>query len=98
MGFNPTKPHKLAGCLIEPPVSVPIDATQEPSATAAADPPEEPPGTSFSDGLFLFCQGLTTGPKWLVSFHEPIANSSQLFLPIKIAPSLSNCWVTKDSY
>ena len=56
-------PHKLAGCLIEPPVSVPIEATQDPSATAAAEPPEEPPGTRLLFGSFLFFHGFITGPK-----------------------------------
>ena len=76
---------------MEPPVSVPIDATHDPSATAAAEPPEEPPGTKLSLGEDLPFQGLITGPKWLVSFEDPIANSSQLFLPIKIAPLFNNC-------
>ena len=38
-------PHSAAGWRIEPPVSVPIDHGAEPAATAAALPPEEPPGT-----------------------------------------------------
>lgn len=37
-------PHILAGCLIEPPVSVPRDAGISPAATAAADPELDPPG------------------------------------------------------
>src|SRR3954462_7991078 len=67
------------------------------AATADADPPEEPPGTS--------CvlepsrrHGLTTGPKQEVSFDEPIANSSLLSLPSSTAPSRHSCEVTVDSY
>ena len=37
-------PQKAAGCLIEPPVSDPKDAWQIPAATAAAEPPDDPPG------------------------------------------------------
>ena len=39
---------KEAGCLIEPPVSVPIVAGVKFAASADAEPPEEPPGTVFS--------------------------------------------------
>ena len=41
----PTIPHSAAGWRIEPPVSVPIAHGAVPAATAAAEPPEEPPGT-----------------------------------------------------
>ena len=43
MGFSPTIPQSAAGTRIEPPVSVPMDAKPMPIATAAADPPLEPP-------------------------------------------------------
>ena len=46
-----------AGCLIEPPVSVPVAAGTIPDATAAADPPDEPPG------IALGSQGLKHLPK-----------------------------------
>src|SRR6266568_3934255 len=42
----PTMPVKAAGWRIEPPVSVPVAPRQRLAATAAAEPPEEPPGTS----------------------------------------------------
>ena len=45
MGFTPTMPVKAAGWRIEPPVSVPVAATTMREETAAAEPPEEPPGT-----------------------------------------------------
>src|SRR3954464_14288043 len=48
----PTIPHSDAGWRIEPPVSVPIAQGARPAATAAAEPPLEPPGTrSVSHGL-----------------------------------------------
>src|SRR5438093_8342656 len=75
VGFNPTTPHSAAGCLTEPPVSVPRAHTASPAATAAADPPEEPPGTRPTS------QGLRTGPNAEFSFELPMANSSQLVFP-----------------
>ena len=44
------------GWRIEPPVSVPVAAGASRAATAAADPPEEPPGTR------AVSQGLRVGP------------------------------------
>ena len=39
-------PHSAAGWRIEPPVSVPVAAGAMRAATAAAEPPDEPPGTA----------------------------------------------------
>ena len=41
---------------MEPPVSVPVAAKAALAATAAADPPEEPPG------VFLMLSGFFTAP------------------------------------
>ena len=38
---------KDAGCLIEPPVSVPIVDGVKSEAKALAEPPDDPPGTVF---------------------------------------------------
>ena len=81
VGFRPVMPHNAAGCLIEPPVSVPVANEVISAATHAAEPPELPPGTNDSP------QGLMTGPKKLVSLDEPIANSSIFVLPIIIDPA-----------
>jgi hypothetical protein len=43
----PTMPVKAAGWRIEPPVSVPVLPRHQPAATAAAEPPDEPPGVSL---------------------------------------------------
>jgi hypothetical protein len=52
----PVMPQKLAGWRMEPPVSVPVAAGTRRAATAAAEPPEEPPGTRLrSQG---FCTGV----------------------------------------
>ena len=45
VGLIPVTPQKAAGCLIDPPVSEPSAAAQRSAETAAAEPPEEPPGT-----------------------------------------------------
>src|SRR5215207_3648866 len=90
VGLMPTVPVKAAGWRIEPPVSVPVAPRQSRAATAAAEPPEEPPGTS---GWLEPSrrQGEDTGPNALVSFDEPIANSSQFSLPSMTAPSRQSC-------
>ena len=56
-------PQKLAGCRIDPPVSLPVAATAKPPDTAAAEPPEEPPGTSFFSNFARVVQGFSTEPK-----------------------------------
>ena len=80
----PVRPHNAAGCLIEPPVSVPVAAGTKPAATEHAAPPELPPGTN------PFFHGLCTFPKKLVSLDDPIANSSIFVLPMHIDPAASN--------
>src|SRR5262245_28715745 len=81
VGFNPTTPHSAAGCRTDPPVSLPIPHTASPAATAAAEPPDDPPGTVSRP------HGLCTGPNAEFSFEEPIANSSQFVFPARTAPA-----------
>ena len=79
MGFSPTVPQKAEGSLTEPPVSVPTAALAMPAATAAAEPPLEPPGTrSRSHGLRVVWKADD-------SVVEPMANSSRFVLPTTIA-------------
>src|SRR5918995_6047538 len=104
----PTVPVKAAGWRIEPPVSVAVAPTHRRAATAAAEPPDEPPGTRCAPSIApdgsaptfepLRRQGDTTGPNALVSFDDPIANSSRLSLPSITAPSFHSCCVMVDSY
>src|ERR671913_908423 len=105
----PTVPVKAAGWRIEPPVSVAVAARQSRAAPAAAEPPDDPPGTRWAPSIAPdeppACtfeprrrHGETTGPKALVSFDEPIANSSRLSLPSITAPSFHSCWVIVHSY
>ena len=42
-GLNPTTPQQAAGMRIEPPESVPSAASTSPAASAAAEPPLDPP-------------------------------------------------------
>ena len=77
----PVMPHMEAGWRTEPPVSVPVASGARRAATAAADPPEEPPGMACGS------QGLRTAPKCEFSLDEPMANSSQLVLPRQTAPA-----------
>src|SRR5947209_10336924 len=85
-------PQKEAGCRIEPPVSDPSATGAIRAATAAADPPLDPPGARSS------AHGLRVGPKAEFSVEEPIANSSQLVLPTTIAPARSRRVTTVASY
>src|SRR5947199_6622743 len=103
----PTVPVKAAGWRIEPPVSVAVAPRQSRAATAAAEPPEEPPGTRCAPSIWppvpaptfepLRRQGFTTGPKHEVSLDEPIAKSSLLSFPSITAPSRQRLADTVDS-
>jgi len=74
----------LAGCLIEPPVSVPSVAGMSQAATATADHELDPPGIRF-----IPC-GFFVGPKAEFSPELPIANSSILhFQKLRAPASLS---------
>jgi hypothetical protein len=56
-GLNPTTPQNDAGILIEPPMSEPVASVAVPAASAAADPPLEPPGE------YPVCHGLRVTPQ-----------------------------------
>ena len=53
VGFSPTTPQMPAGCLMDPPVSDPSANIASSPATAAADPPDEPPGILSGSHGFL---------------------------------------------
>src|SRR5690349_10554093 len=63
-----------------------------PAATAAAEPPEEPPGTRVGS------IGFRAGPYALYSVEEPIANSSMFVLAIGTAPASRKRDTTVASY
>src|ERR1041385_6650417 len=91
-GFKPTQPHIAAGCRTEPPVSVPNAATHSSAETAAADPPEEPPG------MRVMSQGFRVTPNAEFSVELPIANSSMFNRPKMMAPAAFNFSTTVASY
>src|SRR5437773_3453446 len=77
---------------MEPPVSEPRPTGTRPAATAAADPPLDPPGTRVRSW------GLLVGPKAEFSVDEPMANSSRLVLPMTMAPAARSRSTTVASY
>ena len=68
-------PQKAAGRITEPPVCVPVASAIWKSATAAAEPLEEPPGVCAG------FHGLRVGAGWR------LANSVVTVLPSRIAPA-----------
>ena len=58
--FIPNSPEYDAGMRIEPPPSLPVHAGKSPAATAAAEPPDEPPGvrSTFHGFLVMPCNGV----------------------------------------
>src|SRR3954451_25140123 len=77
---------------MEPPVSVPIASGASNDATAAAEPPPDPPGIRARS------QGLWVGPYAECSVEEPIANSSMLVLPRIGSPASRSRATTVASY
>jgi hypothetical protein len=73
--LSPTRPQQDAGTRIEPVPSPPEAAGTMPAATAAADPPEEPPGVMAGD------HGLTVGPNSDGSVVQWFPHSGVLVLP-----------------
>src|SRR5439155_18065805 len=92
VGRSPTLPQSAAGCLIEPPVSEPSAHGASPAATAAAEPPPDPPGTRAGS------HGLCVGPYAEFSVDEPIANSSVFVLPSTRRPCSLQRSITVASY
>ena len=79
--FIPTRPHAAAGIRIEPPPSEPVAHGTMPAATAAAEPPEDPPGVR------LRSHGLRVTPFASVAVHGKIVSSGTFVMPIGIAPA-----------
>jgi len=72
-------------------VSVPIASGASKAATAAADPPLEPPG------VLVKSQGFWVVPYAEFSVEEPIANSSIFVLPRITTPASFNFATTVES-
>jgi len=81
LGFMPNRPQHEAGVRIEPPPSLAWAAGTMPLATAAAAPPDDPPG------LRVRSQGLRVGPKATGSVVAARPNSGVFDLPKRTSPA-----------
>lgn len=81
VGFIPTSPQHAAGILIDPPPSDPVAAGTMPAATAAADPPEDPPVVRAG------FQGFRVTPLAAVAVQGQIISSGTLVMPSGMAPA-----------
>jgi hypothetical protein len=90
-GLMPTRCVHVAGMRMLPAPSEPIAAATRPAATAAALPPDDPPGVCLRDHGFLVCPN--AGP--LVKGHCP--SSQVLVLPTITAPAALSRRTTSES-
>src|SRR5437763_9195964 len=90
VGLRPTRPHSLAGMRIEPPPSFACAKGTMPLATAAADPPDEPPVE------WPGFQGLRAGGTDFGSAVTVVPNSGTLVRPSGTNPASRNCWARED--
>jgi hypothetical protein len=89
-GLSPTRPQQAAGMRIEPPPSLPCAIGSIPDATAAAAPPDEPPGVRSRS------HGLRVGPLRRDSVLGRIPYSGSAVLPTITKPA-SRRRRTKDA-
>src|SRR5919107_2795490 len=82
-GLSPTRPVHAAGMRIDPPPSLAPATGTMPAATAAAAPPEDPPGVR------LRFHGLRVGPNSADSVTPLDPNSGVLVLPKTTTPASS---------
>ena len=80
VAFSPTKPVKPAGIRIDPPPSPPVASVTRPPATAAALPPDEPPG------VVPCIHGLCVAPFNTVRVTLTPPNSLAVHRPMWFAP------------
>src|SRR2546423_15132371 len=81
VGLRPKSPQHDAGMRIEPPPSLPCASETIPEATAAALPPDDPPGVREVS------HGLRVGPKRSGSVTGRMPSSGVFVLPTMIAPA-----------
>src|SRR5437764_12746979 len=81
LGLRPTRPVKAAGIRVEPPPSLAVQNGTMPEATAAADPPLDPPGVRAGS------HGLRVVPQALVWVKAVTPNSGAAVLPTGTAPA-----------
>ncbi len=80
-GFIPDSPQQADGRRIEPPPSDPVAKGTMPAASAAAEPPDDPPGPC------PVSNGLAVGPKRAFEVLDDHANSGMLVLPTTMHPA-----------
>ena len=90
-GFKPTQPECDAGMRTEPPASEPSASGTQPLATAAAEPPDEPPGVRSG------FHGLRVIPHSALKVLLEKANSGVVVLPTMMAPAVSRFSTTRAS-
>ena len=81
LGLRPKTPQHDAGMRIEPAPSPPLAAGTMPAATAAAEPPEDPPTVRSRS------QGFSVGPNRTGSVVEWLPNSGVLVRPTMRRPA-----------
>src|SRR3954453_11884339 len=81
LGLSPPRPQHAAGIRSEPPPSLPCASGTRPPATAAAEPPDEPPGERLGS------HGLQVGPLWRGSVVGRIPNSGRFVTPTTTNPA-----------
>ena len=91
VGFRPNVPQNPAGIRMEPPVSEPSAIGTMPAATAAAEPPLDPP--VMRPGA----HGFPVRPHAETVFVPPAASSCWLVLPKKIASASRMRAITVES-
>jgi len=90
VGLSPTRPHSLAGIRMDPPPSLACATATIPDATAAADPPEDPPVE------WPVSQGLRAGRKLSGSVVTVVPISGTLVRPSGMKPAARNWAVRYD--
>src|SRR6266704_1919435 len=81
--LNPNRPLSADGIRIDPPPSLPVQIGIMPTATAAAEPPDEPPGVRSG------FQGLRVMPWRYVRVQLVEPNSGEVVSPTSTAPASS---------
>src|SRR5262249_57217124 len=89
VGLSPTKPHSLAGMRMDPPPSLACATATMPLATAAADPPDEPPVE------WPGSHGLRAGGKLRASVVTVVPISGTFVRPSTTKPAARN-WSARN--
>src|SRR5579863_6679520 len=77
----PTRPQNAAGIRVDPPPSLAVAMGSSPPATAAAEPPLDPPGVRVRS------HGLRVVPHAVVDVKQTVPNSGAAVLPTGTPPA-----------